>query len=413
MKRIIPLFLLTALFFVVNQINAQWVKTSYIAQGSVESIAVNGDTILVGSQSGGIYRSTDNGATWVEANNGLPSNTAEVSAIANEGANFYAAIKFYGVYVSTDNGSSWNAALNGLPNSPYITSIAVSGNKLFLGTLDGLYYSSDGGANWSTAHTGLTDTDIRSLGIIGQNIFAGTYTDNLYKSSLDNINWTKSNNGFPEYTYAVRSVVGLSNKIFAGTNSGVYSSDNGGSSWVATNTGMGDVIASSLVVHGDNLYAAIGSGVGGVMLSTDNGLNWTFINDGFPEYPYTYPLGVNTTTIFAGGPGGYSVWSRTLSQVTGVDDESIEIPLEYSLSQNYPNPFNPSTTISYNILESGIVKIKIFNILGKNVATLVNKVQPVGTYQINFDASDLSSGVYFYTLSVNGNRFVKKMNLVK
>jgi len=96
-----------------------------------------------------------------------------------------------------------------------------------------------------------------------------------------------------------------------------------------------------------------------------------------------------------------------------VGNENSGVPHEYSISQNYPNPFNPATTINYNIMESGIVKIKVFNILGKEVTTLVNKVQSEGSYQINFDAEELSSGVYFYTLNVNGNRFVKKMNLIK
>ncbi|MCF6269352.1 MAG: T9SS type A sorting domain-containing protein [Melioribacteraceae bacterium] len=412
MRKTISLFLFASLFFLFNQITAQWVKTSYIPQGSVESIAVNGTTVLVGSQSGGIYRFTDNGATWAEANNGLPSNTLDVSALVNEGSNFYAGIKYYGVYISTDNGSSWSEAVNGLPNSPYVTSIAVSGNKLFLGTLEGLYYSPDKGANWSITDTSLTDTDVRSLGIVGQDIFAGTYTDNLYKSPLNNINWTLSNNGFPAYTRAVRTVVGHSNKIFAATNMGTYSSDNGSSSWTASNTGMGNSIVSSLVVNENNIFAAIGSGDGGVMESTDNGSSWTFINDGFPQYPYTVVLAANSTTIFAGGPGGNSIWSRTL-QVTEVEDENIGVPLKYSISQNYPNPFNPATTINYTLRESGIVKIKIYDILAKEIRTLVNKEQSSGSYQINFDASNLSSGVYLYELSVNDFHSIKKMNIIK
>jgi len=100
----------------------------------------------------------------------------------------------------------------------------------------------------------------------------------------------------------VRCITGLSNKIFAGTSDGVYSSDNSGSSWQAANTGMGNSVVSSFAVNENNLFAAMGSGDGGVMISTDNGTTWAFINDGFPEYPYTGPLGVNATTLFAGGP---------------------------------------------------------------------------------------------------------------
>ncbi len=76
-------------------------------------------------------------------------------------------------------------------------------------------------------------------------------------------------------------------------------------------------------------------------------------------------------------------------------------PLNFQLAQNYPNPFNPGTTIKYSIAKASFVTIKIYNILGEEVATLVNE-KPAGYYQIKFDASNLASGVYFYTLSTGG-----------
>jgi len=85
----------------------------------------------------------------------------------------------------------------------------------------------------------------------------------------------------------------------------------------------------------------------------------------------------------------------------------------YTLSQNYPNPFNPSTKISYNVGEPGLVQMKVYNILGVEVATLVNERKDAGSYIVEFDASRFSSGVYFYSISVNNFSQTRKMILEK
>jgi outer membrane protein assembly factor BamB len=89
------------------------------------------------------------------------------------------------------------------------------------------------------------------------------------------------------------------------------------------------------------------------------------------------------------------------------------IPTDYSLSQNYPNPFNPSTKIEFKIPESGLVNLKIYDLLGREVKTLVNEEMQTGIYKIDFDASGLASGIYFYTLNAGGFNSTKKMVLLK
>jgi hypothetical protein len=100
-----------------------------------------------------------------------------------------------------------------------------------------------------------------------------------------------------------------------------------------------------------------------------------------------------------------------------VDIEKLTTPETFALSQNYPNPFNPATTIEYSIPENAFVSLKIYDMLGKEVASLVNKTQGTGTYIIDWNASNLSSGVYFYKLSATGSKgnFIetKKMILSK
>ena len=90
-----------------------------------------------------------------------------------------------------------------------------------------------------------------------------------------------------------------------------------------------------------------------------------------------------------------------------------EIPLTFSLSQNFPNPFNPTTAINFTVPKTGLVKLKIYNMIGKEISTLVNEIRTAGNYSVNFDASGLSSGTYFYKLEAGGMINIKKMMLIK
>ena len=103
-----------------------------------------------------------------------------------------------------------------------------------------------------------------------------------------------------------------------------------------------------------------------------------------------------------------------VNQYTGVNDHNqSNTPNTYSLTQNYPNPFNPTTTINYQLQFSGRVTLKVYNILGKEVATIVNEDKPAGNYSVNFDAGKLSSGIYFYRLQSGNFIATKKMILLK
>jgi len=102
--------------------------------------------------------------------------------------------------------------------------------------------------------------------------------------------------------------------------------------------------------------------------------------------------------------------SSELSDVVNVE---IINPVQYNLSQNYPNPFNPSTTIQYSIPEVSNVTLKVFNTLGEEVSVLVNRIMEAGTYEVNFEASQLHSGIYFYRLDTGTFSQVKKMTILK
>jgi hypothetical protein len=105
--------------------------------------------------------------------------------------------------------------------------------------------------------------------------------------------------------------------------------------------------------------------------------------------------------------------SLVLNLVTNQERIASTIPTKFKLYQNYPNPFNPITVIKFDLPKESFVKLKIFDVLGREVKTLVNEVKLSGSYTIDFNASDLSSGVYFYRLETGNFIEVKKMLLIK
>lgn len=122
--------------------------------------------------------------------------------------------------------------------------------------------------------------------------------------------------------------------------------------------------------------------------------------------------GDDCLAIWRGLSNAYTYCSYLCAGTVGITHEN-ETPVNYSLSQNYPNPFNPTTNIKFSILNSGNVNITVFDITGKEVATLVDQNFNVGSYTVDFDASSLSSGIYFYTIKAGSFTDTKKMMLVK
>lgn len=99
--------------------------------------------------------------------------------------------------------------------------------------------------------------------------------------------------------------------------------------------------------------------------------------------------------------------------LTGTLNQNIQIPSIYSLFQNYPNPFNPSTSIRYDIPEIGYVKLSVYDILGREILTLVNELQTPGTHEVTFERASLESGVYLYKIITDGFTDTKRMLLIK
>jgi len=178
-----------------------------------------------------------------------------------------------------------------------------------------------------------------------------------------------------------------------------------------------------LAASGTNLFVAthffLSSGGGSVFLSTNYGSSWTAVNTGLETNLNFNVLAVIGTNLFAGtrGPGtsgSASIWKRPLSQmITSVETFSTDLPSQFSLDQKYPNPFNPKTTINYSVSQVSFVTIKVYDVLGREVATIVNENKPVGNYRVEFDSGKLVSGIYFYRLQAGNFIQTKKMVLLK
>ena len=122
------------------------------------------------------------------------------------------------------------------------------------------------------------------------------------------------------------------------------------------------------------------------------------------KYPVTYAAFTGKTLT----PGDF-----VEKYTTDVKINSSGIPENFELMQNYPNPFNPVTRIQYNVPTNSQVKLSVYDILGKEIKVLTDEVKAPGTYEAEFNASNLSSGVYFYMLKAGGFTIVKKMTLMK
>ena len=141
-------------------------------------------------------------------------------------------------------------------------------------------------------------------------------------------------------------------------------------------------------------------------------MRWSTINQGFNIVPRINSLKIHNNYIYA-GTVQQSVWKRALIELVGIIKINAENPTMYSLSQNYPNPFNPRTVISFSLPVVNNATLKVYDVMGREVQTLVNEKLQAGTYEVTFDGSGLTSGVYFYKLMTEGFSETKRMLLIK
>jgi photosystem II stability/assembly factor-like uncharacterized protein len=390
---------------------AQWVLSSSGITGgvSISSLAASGTNIYAGTLGEGIYLSTNNGLNWTSVNNGLTG--LSVYSLAVSGSNIFAGTNNSGVFRSTNNGLNWTSANTGIIGNIY--TFAVSGSDIYAGGNGGVYLSVNNGGSWTQLPNGLPlNFSATALAISGSNIFAGENTTGfggIYRSTNGGTNWTVANSGLGTGSVHCLGATGIN--IFAGTSSGVYVSSNSGNNWSAANNGLpGLLYINTFGVSGTNVFTGTNP-LGGLYATTNGGANWLDKNQGFSGPQYVYSILIANGYIFAAKY--HSVWRRSYSEVIGIKNINTEIPASYSLCQNFPNPFNPETKINYQIIKNSFVSLKVFDNTGKEIETLVNESQNPGTYEVTFSGENYSSGIYFYRLTSEDFRGVRKMILKK
>jgi hypothetical protein len=222
-------------------------------------------------------------------------------------------------------------------------------------------------------------------------------------------NWISQTIGTTNYLSGV-SFKDAFNGIVVGNYGTILKTTNGGETWQAQSGGTTNSLTDVSFSDANNVTIV---GYEGIILRTKNGgTNWQLQTSGTSNTlrGVSFSDAYNGTAV---GDGG-TILRTTNGGVTFIGKEnSITNPQEFNLSQNYPNPFNPSTTIKYSIPKQSDVTIKVYNILGKEILTLVNENKLQGNYTIEFNANNLASGVYFYQLKTNNFIQTKKMLLMK
>lgn len=381
--------------YVSGSMGGEWTQTDF-PFCSVFSYAECDNKIFAGVDwSRGIYFSSDTGKTWTQTE----LNNKYVYALTVKDDNIYAGTGESGVYISTNKGVNWTQTSL---NDKTINKLVIKENYIFASThLNGLYRSTNSGTDWELNE--FSGKNVYALATIGDSVFAGVAAEGIYLSTNNGTTWyqTSLNNRI------IHSLAVNGNNIFAGTKyGGVFISTNGGADWFQSSLNTG--IVNSLLIDGNNLFAGTD---GGVFLSTNDGSSWVAVDTGL-TYPDVASLFIHKSYLFA-GTNNNSGWRRPLSEMmTSVEKEEI-LPSEFSLCQNYPNPFNPSTTISYNLASGSNVILKVYDILGREVAMLVNEYKQAGKYEVEFNASSLASGVYFYQIKTGDKTDIKKMVLLR
>jgi photosystem II stability/assembly factor-like uncharacterized protein len=340
---------------------------------------------------------------------------------------------------TTNSGINWTKIL--LPGYTFANGIcAINSDTIwfacplapYLG--GGLYRTTNGGQNWELQFTNISGVSgyAQTIYMYNRNIgFMGTDHGELLKTSNSGVNWTKV------YTSIYTEILDI---CFKDSLTG-YLADyefrkttNGGLNWQTIPfpnipgvyyTGR-DV--RKISVKNDTLYT-VGSYVayllpiyrirGTIYKSTNGGLNWGYqlldTSWGLGSFQFVNFINSKTGWVYnTAGQGIHTIIGGDTTFLADIKNRNAFVSNDYILYQNYPNPFNATSNIKYKIEKASNIKLIIFDISGKEIATIADKKQNPGEYQMRFDGNNLSSGIYFYSLFLDGVRVdTKKMVMVK
>ena len=445
--KIIPFCLL--LFLITSLTKAQEWEFVGLDSMVIKQLYVAGDTIWAGTahrvgnqDKSGLYKSVDRGNTWTRLDDTLGNGNVSYLSVDEQHTNTIYILKganAYGIsgifYRTTDGGENWNYAQNITENgiqwfglSPFNRNEIYAIDVLYYpqGILNSLIKSTNGGDTWQAIGNfpGSSHGSALALGFdlvdsMSVYVTVDTQFDQyFYKSTNKGESWFFVST--PPSWGAVYTDYFIPNRIYLFPQP--YVSNNGGQSWFLADSGFADTsyylsyyqdkVTTKLLysLRGDGLYSA-----------RNDTMYWSFV-DGTENLPiYFSPTGFyddrNMNNIFI-EPDRKELFLGTAEGIYKTNiitsvNENDKKDFVFSLSQNYPNPFNPTTTINYSIKSAGLITLKIYDMLGTEVASLVNERQEAGDYSVTFNAADLPSGIYVYKLTAGNFVSTKKLILLK
>ena len=366
-----------------------------------------------------VRKTIDGGATWTNANPNTGVITGDIYNVTAVDANnawvtTSAAATF--IYRTTNGGTNWTQVFTqtgGFIDGMVFTTV---NNGFAYGDPVGgrwsLFRTTNGGTTWDS--TGLYVPQAgseagwnNSINVKGSNIWYGTNNTKVYHTTNAGVNWTSGVTTFLD-SYCMH-FNDINNGLAGGET--LNRTTNGGVTYtLLAAPGAGNITGMAganstyyWFTRGDSLYA-----------TTNSGTNWSIA---FGDTKGLWAADVATLNNGCGigwavGDSG-KIIRINVDSLVGIQPLGNGVPYVYRLAQNYPNPFNPSTKIAFDIPKAGIVNMVVYDLLGREVATLVNEFKQAGKYDVDFNALNLASGVYFYKITAGEFVDTKKMLLIK
>jgi photosystem II stability/assembly factor-like uncharacterized protein len=406
--------------------NAQWYQQYYNVSSGLNRIKfLNRNTGWAVGSGGLVIKTTNGGSNWLIVSN--PANGKFLTGLCLVDSNvIYFVGMFETIIKSTNGGLNWIVIRNGPPGQ------GVSHYSVFFVNENTGWIGGSGQVVLKTTNGGLNFTETPINGDIWDIYFKNSQTgiitgDGLatYKTSNGGINWYNVTIpiGFIIPRFRNISVINNQYCYLAGDDKRVFKSTNFSDSWDSvTRVPTHEIWQYSSSGFSNELTGWVGGTANYDMLfkTTNGGLNWRQENTGHLFYPWLSIFCFNDSVVWGVGGMNYVMHTTNGGQsLVSIANNSENAIKEYELYQNYPNPFNPTTKIRFEIpLSKGgqrglYSSLKVYDILGKEITTLINEKLNPGVYEADFDGSNFASGVYFYQLRYADYVQMHKMILLK
>jgi hypothetical protein len=410
------LFLSILLFFILisNPLQAQWTPIAIDPTASIFSLYILDNTIYAGGDSI-LYHSDNGGQVWNRSSK-VGNVEYGITSIKKWNNTIFVGTAGRGIFSSTDNGLNWTPLNNGLNNigALEISSLAIRGDSLYAGTVgEGVFVLNLlNSVQWNNFRDGLpfgVAWNVYSLYNFNGSLISGAGGNaKVYINEPGSSVWIEK--GFDFSAPEPNAMIALNNfgdTLIGVSYFGIYRSINQGESWEYFNPGIGLINFGNITIANSVIFAIISKlGRSYLLSSINSGSSWQFEFE-FIDISYTVEY-FNGKLYTGRGNGLYSLpYNPTTS------DPDIASPDKYELFQNYPNPFNPETVIIWYMPEPGDVSLKVYDVLGNEIFTLINEFQSAGMHKITFNANELSSGIYFYKLVTDSFIQARKMSVIK